>query len=601
MSSLLRSVLFSALLLSIFPSLPAAQCAEGDEACLHNDDAGSSAKEQRVNSTGKVTTETFSDEQAELVTQITRNLKRRRLTRPAGDNAFEQIQRLKKIHPLHDYSVNGNRYIARIFMVLGRRALRKGDTTLANLRLQKAREFDPQVERQAELKQGIANAGGTAGANLQSPVGEESTRQDAATGVVATDSADYKEAAQNESAQDDSAHKGQSERVENTAVQEQVTFTGKVTTETYTDDQAELVTDITRDLKQRRLIEPAGNNAHEKILLLKEMHPAHDYSVNGMKYIARILIRQGRQALAQGNLELASRHMLKAIQFDPEVKRQDELKKAIVEAARDRETKREIKALTEETTTVTGYLPSDQSELVQPRTTTDIKFVAPVMVAIPAGNFVMGNNAGSEDERPEHYVELEAFSMSKHEITMQQYRVFALATGRLVPQYSPQQSNLPVTNVSWHDAVGYTEWLSQRTQRLFRLPTESEWEYSARAGTTSKYFTGDTLVDAANCVGCGGAWDSKSVAPVGSFAPNEFGLYDMHGNVWEWVQDCWSDNYAGRSNRSVDVEIDGCKRHVLRGGSWYNNAEYASASYRGNETAYFRDDTVGFRVVHEGL
>ena len=98
-----------------------------------------------------------------------------------------------------------------------------------------------------------------------------------------------------------------------------------------------------------------------------------------------------------------------------------------------------------------------------------------------------------------------------------------------------------------------------------------------------------------------GQWGGKSPAPVGSFSPNEFGLYDMHGNVWEWVQDCWTDNYNGRTKSAASVTVDGCARYVLRGGSWYNDADFARSSYRGNETPHFRDGGVGFRVVHDGL
>jgi len=223
------------------------------------------------------------------------------------------------------------------------------------------------------------------------------------------------------------------------------------------------------------------------------------------------------------------------------------------------------------------------------------------MVAVPAGNFLMGSELGAEDEKPVHHVVLDAFSISKHEVTMQQYRVFALETGRPAPQYVEDEGNLPVTNVSWHDADAYTRWLSDRTKRVFRLPTESEWEYAARAGTTTRYSTGESLINAANCVGCGGQWSGKSAAPVGSFQPNDFGLFDVHGNVWEWVHDCWSDNYNGRSKSAAAVETEGCGRRVLRGGSWYNDADYARSSYRGNEMSNFRDAGVGFRVLHEGL
>ena len=176
-----------------------------------------------------------------------------------------------------------------------------------------------------------------------------------------------------------------------------------------------------------------------------------------------------------------------------------------------------------------------------------------------------------------------------------------MATGRPAPQYLPDQGNMPITNITWHDANAYVRWLSEKTKRRFRLPTESEWEYAARAGTTTRYNTGDSLVDAANCVGCSRQWGGKTAAPVGSFAPNEFGLFDVHGNVWEWVSDCWTNNYNGRTKSSAAVEFDDCNRRVLRGGSWYNDADYARASYRGNEVPGFRDEGVGFRVVHEGL
>jgi len=388
------------------------------------------------------------------------------------------------------------------------------------------------------------------------------------------------------------------------SVEQAATLTDEITTETYTDEQELLVAGITRDLRRRSLTRPAGNNAFEKIRQLKEIHPQHDYAVNGEKYIARILILLGRQAVARGDLDLASRHMLKALKFDPRVPKQAQLKTSIAVAARAQDTK-------SKTESATAYLPAEpQVEQKQPGApqaampavgVEEIKFVAPAMVAIPAGNFLMGSELGAEDEKPVHHVVLDAFSMSKHEITMQQYRVFAMATGRPAPQYLADEGNMPITNITWHDANAYVRWLSDKTKRRFRLPTESEWEYAARAGTTTRYNTGDSLIDAANCVGCSGQWGGKTAAPVGSFAPNEFGLYDVHGNVWEWVSDCWTNNYNGRTKSSAAVEFDDCNRRVLRGGSWYNDADYARASYRGNEVPGFRDDGVGFRVVHEGL
>ncbi len=581
------------------------EAVESDQTNLENDKSAVESLSQApadVARLDEVTTETFTAEQRALVDQITRNLKRRRLTRPAGDNALVQIQQLQAIHPLHDYSVNGHRYLSRIFMVLGRSALRNGDPVLAEQRLQNAVRFDPRVARQQELKAGIAKA--------------RSSTDTASTDVAAAESVASDPVSEQRSLE------VAEPTVDQTGNSETVIPAIKVTTETFNSEQAELVDGITRNLKQRSLTEPAGDNALEKIQLLKELHPAHDYSVNGTKYIARISIRLARRALQQGDLELASRHMLKAIRFDPNVEQQDELKSAIASAARQRETQREIQRetqrdqreteretergsqqqasrLADDSAPVTSYLDSNRTE-PQPQTEA-IEFVAPVMVAIPAGSFLMGSDQGAADETPVHSVALEAFSMSKHEITMQQYRVFALATGRPAPQYLAEHGNLPVTNVSWHDAVAYTQWLSKRTQRQFRLPTESEWEYAARAGTTDAYFTGETLINAGNCVGCGGQWDGKSVAPVGSFTPNDFGLFDTHGNVWEWVQDCWTSNYKNRDNSPAAVELPGCDRRVLRGGSWYNSADFARVSFRGNEMDFFRDRGVGFRVVYEGL
>lgn len=585
MSGLLRSAFACFVLLWFLPALSFAQCATDDEVCLQA--TGSSVTPREQISDEEITTDTYTEEQAELVAQITRNLKRRRLTRPAGDNAFEQIQRLQSLHPSHDYSVNGTKYIARILMVLGRRAMRGGDPVLAEARLQQAVKFDPSVSRQDELRRGIATLQGrsAAASQSQSPVFADNEQQSDNLQPDASQSDNQK----------------QDKPATEKPLVETVPFTGEVTTRTYNREQADLVAGITSDLKRRQLIEPVGNNAVEKIQQLKELHPAHDYSVNGMKYVARILMVLGRQALRNGDLELASRHMLKAIQFDPQVKRQDELKTAIADAARNRESEREARELSEQNGSFTTYLDSESTGSVQQEPVSDVELVVPVMVAIPAGSFLMGNDNAAPDERPAHNVVVGAFSMSKHEITVEQYQAFAVATGRLAPQYLPDQRNLPATNVSWQDAVAYAEWLSRKTRKLFRLPTESEWEYAARAGTKTRYFTGNTLSNAANCADCGGPWAGKSVAPVGSFEPNEFGLYDTHGNVWEWVQDCWTDSYDHRTESPVAVEFSGCEHRVLRGGSWFHDQSRATVSYRGNEKTHFRDNSVGFRVVYEGL
>jgi hypothetical protein len=133
----------------------------------------------------------------------------------------------------------------------------------------------------------------------------------------------------------------------------------------------------------------------------------------------------------------------------------------------------------------------------------------------------------------------------------------------------------PVANLSWADAQQFVEWLSKVTQRSFRLPSEAEWEYAARGGTRTKFWWGDQLqADMANCKGCNQPYDASQPLKVGSFKPNPFGLYDMGGNIHQWVADCWHKNYQGApSDGSPWVDND-CLSHVMRSGSWKNDPSY---------------------------
>ena len=141
----------------------------------------------------------------------------------------------------------------------------------------------------------------------------------------------------------------------------------------------------------------------------------------------------------------------------------------------------------------------------------------------------------------------------------------------------------PVVNVSWEDAQAYVEWLSRKTGEEYRLLSESEWEYVARAGTRTAYWWGDEIGrNRANCDGCGSRWDNRQTAPVGSFSANGFGLYDVHGNVWEWVEDCWAGD---------------CSRRVLRGGSWFDLPGSLRSAGRVWSSTGYRDNNVGFRVA----
>ena len=357
----------------------------------------------------------------------------------------------------------------------------------------------------------------------------------------------------------------------------------------------QLIDGITADLKARRLMRPRGNNALNKVRQLRELQPDHDYAINGERYIARVYMVLGRRAMKLNDVALAEQRLKSALRLDKQVPGKQALIEQIITAQKH-------SGVTDQ------VLDNAKPQYRQSAAATEVtnpaqagQFVAPVMVAIPAGSFVMGSETGAEDEKPMHEVTIDAFSMSRYEITLEQYRVYAAENQLPAPQYLPEDASRPVANVSWDDAHNYVQWLSERTGKVYRLPSEAEWEYAARAGTVTPYHTGEDLLQQANCDGCDTPWDAKQSAPVGSFPPNDFGLYDMHGNVWEWVQDCWTDNYFGRGDNAAAIVTKGCERHVLRGGSWTNIADYARSSYRGNESPLYRHGSVGFRVVHDGL
>ncbi len=227
----------------------------------------------------------------------------------------------------------------------------------------------------------------------------------------------------------------------------------------------------------------------------------------------------------------------------------------------------------------------------------------PVMVALPDGIFVMGSGSGSPyfDERPQHTVNVKRFAISKHEITFAEYDAFAAATGRSRPNDQGWgRGERPVVNVTWQDAMAYAEWLSQQTGHRYRLPSEAEWEYAARAGSSTLYWWGiESSTGKAVCFDCGSSWDGKQTAPVGSLKANAFGLYDVSGNAEEWVQDCYHANYDGAPDDTRAWKGSDCSQRVARGGSYRNTKTEVRTSRRGHYTPDTRLDTIGFRVVRE--
>jgi len=200
----------------------------------------------------------------------------------------------------------------------------------------------------------------------------------------------------------------------------------------------------------------------------------------------------------------------------------------------------------------------------------------PMMIALPAGKFRMGNTSGliSADETPRHAVNVSAFAMSVYEVTYAEYDRFAAATGRSKPNSAgADRKTHPVNNVSWDDALAYTRWLSKQTGKKYRLPSEAEWEYAARAGTRTSFWWGTTKGQGnAHCFDCGTELNTNKAARVGSYKPNAFGLYDTAGNLYEWVHDCYHKNYQGAPNDGSVWEGGDCSVRVVRGGAFRSPA-----------------------------
>jgi formylglycine-generating enzyme required for sulfatase activity len=215
----------------------------------------------------------------------------------------------------------------------------------------------------------------------------------------------------------------------------------------------------------------------------------------------------------------------------------------------------------------------------------------PEMVVVPAGAFTMGSpisELGRQDnEGPQHRVVIAApFAVSKFEVRFADWDACS-AYGYCDPRISDNgwgRGWHPVINVSWNDAQIYVQWLSKITGKPYRLLSEAEYEYATRAGTTTAYPWGDDIKlngqVMANCNDCGSRWDMMQTAPVGSFPPNRFGLYDMVGNVWEWVEDCYHANFQGAPTDGSAWIAVGCENRTARGGSWHSTRDSVRSASR---------------------
>ncbi len=231
------------------------------------------------------------------------------------------------------------------------------------------------------------------------------------------------------------------------------------------------------------------------------------------------------------------------------------------------------------------------------------------MVAVKGGTFLMGspdNEAGRSSNEYQHPVTLSNFYIGKYEVTFEQYDIFCNATGRTKPSDAGWgRGKRPVINVSWEDADAFCKWLSAQTGKNYRLPTEAEWEYAARAGTTTPFHTGNCLsTSQANYDGnypygsCSKGQYREKTLEVGSFNSNAWGLHDVHGNVWEWCEDWYAADFYKTSGQTKDpVNNTRGSDRVLRGGGWHDYAQRCRVSDRLNITPGGRDGGGGFRLA----
>ena len=226
------------------------------------------------------------------------------------------------------------------------------------------------------------------------------------------------------------------------------------------------------------------------------------------------------------------------------------------------------------------------------------------MLAIPTGVFQMGSprGLGDHDERPQHLVTIKPFCMGRYLVTQAQWKVIM----KKLPPCRFKGENLPVERVSWEEAQGFCLQLSKRTGRSYGLPSEAQWEYACRAGTTSPFSFGETITtDIANFNGEHTFRNEPRgiyrhvTTEGGTFPPNRFGLYDMHGNLWEWCEDNWLDDYISSPRDSSSYQAKSSRYCVARGGSWHEPPQLCRSAARLKVLQSDAEEFIGFRVVCE--
>jgi formylglycine-generating enzyme required for sulfatase activity len=251
-------------------------------------------------------------------------------------------------------------------------------------------------------------------------------------------------------------------------------------------------------------------------------------------------------------------------------------------------------------------LTADRDHALQPKDVFRDCSGCPEMVVIPAGTFTMGGDDPGTvvvlGNTPRHSVTItEPLAVSRYALTFEEWDACADHgdCDRHIDDNRWGRRRRPAINVSWEDAQRYIAWLSRMTGKPYRLLTEAEWEYAARGGTTTEFYWGDAGEHEghANCDDCGSSWDDKQTAPVGSFAPNPFGLYDMAGNVYQWVQDCEAEDYVAAPEDGSAIDERDCDVRIMRGGAWDKSIFLLGPDIRASGNKGARSTDVGFRIA----
>ena len=354
-------------------------------------------------------------------------------------------------------------------------------------------------------------------------------------------------------------------------------------------------------LQARRLTSPVGNNAWEKYQAVLKLDSGNPEAMAGMERVIESYMELFRAAVEQEELDNAAGYLARVRELHPDspaLQEGEQRLAAARQAREDRMAEQERQRLE----------AARQTELDRQRQEARAKAreLAGEMIAIPGGTFRMGdlNGGGDDVEKPVHSVTVPAFRMGKYEVTFAQWDACVADGG--CGGYQPEdegfgRADRSVINVSWNDVQGYIDWLNNKTGENFRLPTEAEWEYAARAGSTSIYSWGNDIgQNRANCdENCNDRWENT--APVGSFSANDWGLHDMHGNVEEWVQDCYNESYIrAPTDGSAWTSSGDCNFRVCRGDGWNSFPQnLRSAARFGEHVRIDRASHLGFRLAQD--